>query len=224
MHLIENFFYKLQLFLMRKRRTTEVVTEHLIKFHPEDQEKRVLELFRQKMKNLDKPVRRWLILGLGNPGKGYQQSRHNIGFIVLEELAKRKRLSFKESKKLFSAVAFDQNLILVKPLTFMNESGKAVQKIVNYYKVRADNLLAIHDELDLELGDYRLQFGKGPAGHHGVESVVKVLKTKNFWRLRIGIGKPTGLTGADWVLGGLDQKKALAKLEEILLEIEKLCQ
>jgi len=122
-----------------------------------------------------------LIVGLGNPGKKYAKTRHNIGFRVVDEL---KSLNLKR-------------VILVKPKTFMNLSGKAVKSLMTKYKVPPLNLWVIHDDIDLPLGKIRISVGRGAAGHKGVESIIKELGTKNFVRFRIGIcpkaGKPKNI-------------------------------
>lgn len=119
-----------------------------------------------------------LIVGLGNPGKKFQKTRHNIGSRIIDEL---------ESLNL-------ENVILVKPQTFMNESGRAVKRLVKSYKLEVESLLVIHDDIDLPLGRIRISKGSGSAGHKGVESIIEKLGTKNFIRIRIGIqpqeGKP----------------------------------
>jgi len=141
-----------------------------------------------------------LIVGLGNPGKKYQKTRHNIGFLVVESL-KLKVKSFSNWKKIkrFQAEISkgkinDQEILLAKPQTFMNLSGKAVKKIILNLKSEILNLFVIHDDIDLPLGKIRISKGRGAAGHKGVESIIKELKTKNFVRFRIGIqpkaGKP----------------------------------
>lgn len=117
-----------------------------------------------------------LIVGLGNPGKKYQKTRHNLGFQVVDELGFLK----------------DKKIILTKPKTFMNLSGKAVKSLIAKYKVPPLNLWVIHDDIDLPLGKIRISKGRGAAGHKGVESIIKELKTKNFVRLRIGIQPKTG--------------------------------
>ncbi len=117
-----------------------------------------------------------LIVGLGNPGKKYQKTRHNLGFRVVDEL---KSLNLK-------------NVTLAKPKTFMNLSGKAIKSLITNYKIPTTNIWVIHDDIDLPLGKIRISKGRGAAGHKGVESIIKELKTKNFVRFRIGIYPKTG--------------------------------
>ena len=111
-----------------------------------------------------------LIIGLGNPGKKYERTRHNAGFLFIDEL---ERLKIK--------------IILAKSQSFMNESGRAVADAIKFYKVKPENVLIVHDDIDILWGNYKFSFGRSSAGHKGVESIIKNLKTKNFWRLRIGI-------------------------------------
>jgi len=117
-----------------------------------------------------------LIVGLGNPGKKYQKTRHNIGFRVIDKL---KPLNLK-------------GVILAKPQTFMNLSGKAVKKLMSNVKCQMSNLWVIHDDIDLPLGKIRISKGRSSAGHKGVESIIRELKTKNFVRFRVGIQPKTG--------------------------------
>ena len=140
-----------------------------------------------------------IIVGLGNPGKQYEHTRHNAGWLALDSFLG--EVKWTESKR-FSALTYaDGDYLYVKPLTFMNNSGQAVQKIMNYYKLLPksfgllnkkdadlrEDLLVVHDELDLPFGEYRVSVGSGSAGHRGVESIINYLKTKNFRRLRLGI-------------------------------------
>lgn len=111
-----------------------------------------------------------LIIGLGNPGKKYERTRHNAGFLFIDEL---------ESLKI--------KITLAKSQSFMNESGKAVSDLIKFYKIKPENILIVHDDIDILWGNYKFSFGRSSAGHKGVESIIKSLKTKNFWRLRIGI-------------------------------------
>jgi len=143
-----------------------------------------------------------LIVGLGNPGKKYQKTRHNLGFRVIDEFHKKRDVyffsNFKLEKKIQAVISEgkfnDEKIILANPQTFMNLSGKSVKSSVNFYKITRPGLVVIHDDIDLPLGKLRISKGRGAAGHKGVESIIKELKTKNFVRFRIGIqpkfGKP----------------------------------
>lgn len=141
-----------------------------------------------------------LIVGLGNPGKEYEKTRHNIGFMAVEDL--RLKIEGFSNWKLSSPLEAEicrghiasccEDVILAKPQTFMNASGQSVKKLITNYKLLITDLLVIHDDLDLPLGTLRLTFGSGSAGHNGVQSIIDALGTKDFWRLRIGIGPKKG--------------------------------
>ena len=135
----------------------------------------------------------FLIVGLGNPGKEYELTRHNIGFMVLDNLADKAGIEITKSahKGIFGKGEYKgKNVYLFKPLTFMNKSGEALKEIQNFYKIPADQVVVVHDELDLPLGDIRTKFGGGTAGHNGLKSIVEKTGEKDFHRIRIGIGKP----------------------------------
>ncbi len=148
----------------------------------------------------------WLVVGLGNPGPTYASHRHNIGYLVVEELARRAGVKFSRSLTLRAETAQTRvtaagigavgaeasQVVLVKSRTFMNESGLAVAKASAYYKIKPVNLLVIHDELDLDFGQLRLKFGGGDNGHNGLKSIRQSLGTGEFPRLRFGIGRPPG--------------------------------
>ncbi|MEK7635549.1 MAG: aminoacyl-tRNA hydrolase [Patescibacteria group bacterium] len=136
-----------------------------------------------------------LIVGLGNPGKEYEKTYHNAGFLFIEYIINKNPAKIKNQKskiKNFEFIKTD-GLIFIKSLTFMNESGIAVKEVMKYFKVNLEEILIVHDDSDIELGNYKLSFGRGSAGHNGVESIIRALKTKNFWRLRIGIGKVSSI-------------------------------
>ncbi|KKW17406.1 MAG: Peptidyl-tRNA hydrolase [Candidatus Magasanikbacteria bacterium GW2011_GWA2_50_22] len=139
-----------------------------------------------------------LIVGLGNPGEEYKKTRHNIGFAVLDSLGQKFTVdnTWKFNKKfdaeLIETKLMCEKVILLKPQTFMNDSGAAVRVALQYYKLVPQDLLVIHDDLDLKLGTLRLAFGAGSAGHRGVQSIIDTLHTKEFWRLRVGIGLKRG--------------------------------
>lgn len=130
-----------------------------------------------------------LIVGLGNPGTKYEGVRHNLGFEVLDELVKKLNLTdWEKSDKFKSETIKYGDLIFAKPQTFMNKSGLAVSAVANYYKVDPQDIMIIHDELDLPLGKIKVRLGGAAAGHHGVESIIESLGTDKFIRVRLGIG------------------------------------
>jgi PTH1 family peptidyl-tRNA hydrolase len=124
-----------------------------------------------------------LIIGLGNPGQKYNNTRHNVGFEILDLLSK----DFKFEKKFHAEIAKNGELLLAKPQTFMNLSGSAVQAIMTFYKITPDNLTVIHDDLDINIGEYKIQTNRSSAGHNGVQSIIDTLGTKDFHRIRVGI-------------------------------------
>jgi peptidyl-tRNA hydrolase, PTH1 family len=136
---------------------------------------------------------RWVIAGLGNPGDQYDRSRHNIGFKVIEHLATAcgARLERRKFKGLVGeAETAGQRAILVKPQTYYNLSGECLAAILGYYKIPAERLIVVHDDLDLEPGQLRLKRGGGDAGNRGVRSIAEALGTPEFVRVRVGIGRP----------------------------------
>ena len=165
-------------------------------------------------------ARPWLIVGLGNPGRDYERSRHNAGARAVASLAGRLGTHLRSSK--FRALMGEARtdgvpVKLAFPTTFMNDSGQAVAPLARWYRIDPDHLIVVHDELDLAVGQLRLKKGGGTAGHHGLDSIVGSLGTKDFYRVRIGIGKP-GQTGdtVNWVLDRLpkDAAEALRHAEE----------
>jgi len=142
-----------------------------------------------------------IIVGLGNPGEKYKNTRHNIGFMAIDAIANQLNLDWQENKKLKAQISKNQDVILIKPLTFMNNSGQAVQAILSYYKLLprklgllkiknsnlSEVLTIIHDDIDIDLGKYKTSIDSRSAGHNGVQSIINHLKTKNFNRIRIGI-------------------------------------
>ena len=130
-----------------------------------------------------------LLVGLGNPGSEYKLTRHNVGFIFLDFLAKRLQIEFKKSSLINGEVAKKDDLILLKPLTFMNSSGEAVFKALSFFKLEVDDLVVIHDELDLEIGKTKFKKSLSTAGHNGLKSINNFIK-EPYKKIRIGIGKP----------------------------------
>jgi len=146
-----------------------------------------------------------LVVGLGNPGPRYETTRHNLGFLVADILADRLGSGFKVHKKSGAEVATGRlggkSVVLAKPRTYMNESGRQVGPLANFYSIAPADVIVLHDELDIDFGRIRLKFGGGVAGHNGLRSVGSALGTHDFARVRIGIGRPPGRkSGATFVL------------------------
>jgi len=148
----------------------------------------------------------WLIVGLGNPGAQYERTRHNIGQLVVDELARRASATFK-SHKTNARVAEGRivpggpRLVLAKPNTYMNTSGGPVSQLVRFYSVQPDRLIVVHDELDIPFDTIKLKTGGGHGGHNGVRDIASALRTPEFTRVRVGVGRPPGRTdAADHVL------------------------
>ena len=137
-----------------------------------------------------------LVVGLGNPGPQYAKTRHNLGFMVADLLAGRMGETFKVHKRSGAEIVTGRlahrPVVLAKPRTYMNESGRQVGPLAKFYSVSAADVIVIHDELDIEFGQIRLKQGGGEGGHNGLRSLVNALGTKNFHRVRIGIGRPPG--------------------------------
>lgn len=131
-----------------------------------------------------------LIVGLGNPGREYQGHRHNVGFWFIDKLAQRLRVDLARQAKFHGLVGRCGQLWLLQPMTFMNLSGQAVAALVRFYQIAANELLVVHDDLDLPPGSIRLKQGGGNGGHNGLKDIQAHLATPDFWRLRLGIGHP----------------------------------
>jgi PTH1 family peptidyl-tRNA hydrolase len=150
-----------------------------------------------------------LVAGLGNPGREYERTRHNVGWMVADELARRHGGSWrgKFSGRLAELRVDGARVALLKPETFMNESGRSVAPALRFYKLEADALLVVHDEGDLDLGRLQARAGGGLAGHNGLRSIAQHLGTPDFLRLRVGVGRPSRGDRrplADYVLSGFD--------------------
>lgn len=140
-----------------------------------------------------------IIVGLGNPGDQYKDTRHNIGYMVLEKLSHELGgdVSFSHENKFEADVARFADAILVKPTTFMNASGAAVRKVMAFYKLKPKDVWVIHDDIDLPMGKIRIRLGGSSAGHHGVDSIIKELGTDAFLRFRLGVGRGKENTGVN---------------------------
>lgn len=161
----------------------------------------------------------YLLVGLGNPGRQYENTRHNVGFMVMNRMASKlgEKFSKLESKALISKCTYQgQRLLLAKPQTYMNLSGRAVGSLMRYYKIPLTNLMVAYDDVDLPLGAVRMRPGGGSAGQKGMQSIVEQLGSEDFPRLRIGIGRPAGrMEAADYVLQDF-RKNELETLNVVL--------
>lgn len=162
-----------------------------------------------------------LIIGLGNPGKDYQNTRHNVGFLILDNY-----LGNVDWKEKFNALYFEKRInsekvIFVKPLTFMNLSGNAVVKYVNYYNVNIDDILVIQDDLDLPFSTYKLKKNSSAGGHNGIKSIINCLGSQDFLRLKIGVSNNKSIDTKDYVLGRFskEEKDKLDSLQMTFNEI-----
>jgi PTH1 family peptidyl-tRNA hydrolase len=171
----------------------------------------MMSLFPSKQDSDGENSSRFLITGLGNPGRQYQSNRHNIGFAVLDSLAETLGTNFSrmESKALVAKTDHkSQRLILAKPQTYMNLSGQAVNSLLRFYKVPLDKLIVVYDEVDLDFGILRIRPSGGSAGHNGMNSIITQLGTQEFPRLRIGVGRPPGrMEAAAYVLQDFSQSE-----------------
>jgi PTH1 family peptidyl-tRNA hydrolase len=166
-----------------------------------------------------------IIIGLGNQGKKYLGTRHNVGFEFLNKL--KKELDFPEfefNKKFNAEISTKKEAVLMKPQTFMNLSGEAVRSILDFYKLSPDDILVIHDDKDIALGEYRTADDSTSAGHNGVQNIIDCLGTQKFNRIRIGIGAETNLPAEDFVLQKFsdEEKEKVEKvLADVLEEVKK---
>ncbi|MFA6492991.1 MAG: aminoacyl-tRNA hydrolase [Patescibacteria group bacterium] len=167
-----------------------------------------------------------LIVGLGNPGKNYEKTRHNFGFMILEKIVQKKGLIFASQTDFEARITelnIDGKAKLVLPQTFMNDSGRSVQKIKNYFKINLENVWVISDDVDLELGKIRISFSGSSAGHKGVQSIIDNIG-QEFWRIRVGVGKHEKVPTEKWVLENFSKNeseivdKIVDKVADLVLE------
>lgn len=165
-----------------------------------------------------------LIVGLGNPGPEYEKTRHNVGFMVLDQVAQSLGLKIKEKKfKSLYATGFygGQKFMLVKPQTYMNLSGESVAAIMNYYNLDLEDLLVVSDDLDLSVGGLRLKESGSSAGQKGLKSIISHLNSQDFKRLRIGIGKDKNIPTISYVLGKIEPGTALDAAHDCVIDFIK---
>jgi len=174
-----------------------------------------------------------LTAGLGNPGEHYSGNRHNIGFMCLNYFAKKNAINFNKKRcmaRTGTGMVDGKNVVLAKPQTYMNLSGESVIRLVQSFKVHIDNVIVIHDDLDLPVGKIRIRRGGGSGGHKGINSIIKHLDNKDFIRVRIGIGRPPALEDSssnnddsiiDYVLGNFP-KEERAIIERSIPEVSEI--
>lgn len=165
-----------------------------------------------------------LIVGLGNPGKEYENTRHNIGFIFIDNFAKKYNVSIDKEKfnGLYKeTVINNEKVLLLKPLSYMNLSGEVVKKYVDYFKINIEDILIINDDLDMDLGKIRLRPNGSSGGHNGLKNIALNLKTENFKRLKIGISNNKNIDTKDYVLGKFSNEEK-EKLDSIKDKINNL--
>jgi len=170
-----------------------------------------------------------LIIGLGNPGEEYQKTRHNAGFLAVDKIVSRcsdiPTFNFRSKFKaeISQGIINNEKVILVKPMTFMNNSGQAVQAVLDYYKINPKNIIIIHDDLDIPLGEFKISKNKNSGGHKGVQSIIDCLGTKDFMRIRIGIDTERNkkIPTEKFVLEKFNEEE-MRKIEGVIEEIVKL--
>lgn len=167
-----------------------------------------------------------LLVGLGNPGQKYTKTRHNAGFLLLDELAKSEGVVFSRQSRFYGDLtemnADARAMYLLKPSTFMNRSGQAVVSLMKYYKIKPEEILVVHDELDFEVGTLKLKSGGGHGGHNGLRDIIASMGVRDFKRLRIGIGRPgSGRVVADYVLSDFS-KADLVQVEGLFSDFIRL--
>ncbi|WP_026908536.1 aminoacyl-tRNA hydrolase [Paucisalibacillus globulus] len=159
------------------------------------------------------------IIGLGNPGKKYEATRHNIGFMVIDELLSRHNLNLNKDKfkgKYAIETINGEKVILLEPQTYMNLSGESLRPLMEYYDINVEDVLVIYDDLDIPTGKVRLRQKGGHGGHNGIRSIIDHLGTKDFKRIRLGVGRPTSpIPVVDYVLGSFPKEEQVAVQESI---------
>ncbi len=145
----------------------------------------------------------WLIAGLGNPGPGYSKTRHNIGFLVIDRIADEYRLELKQKENYIIGKGSIEgnNVVLIEPLTFMNRSGLAVRDVMRRNGIEASELIVIHDDIDMDTGKLKIRKDGSSGGHKGIDSIIQDLGTREFIRVKIGVGRGEGVPVEDYVLG-----------------------
>lgn len=161
-----------------------------------------------------------LIVGLGNPGREYKNTRHNIGFMILDNFLGKVDWKNKMESYFYSTEIRNEQVIFIKPLTYMNLSGLAVRKLLNFYKIDIKDILIIQDDLDMDTGNYKIKRNSSSGGHNGIKSIISELKTEEFARLKIGISKSQRIPVDKYVLG----KFSSEELDKINANMKIYCE
>jgi PTH1 family peptidyl-tRNA hydrolase len=181
----------------------------------------------------------WVIVGLGNPGRRYLRTRHNVGFMVIEEIARRYEIDLTNPSipplakggkgglqyRIGRGSIEGEDILLIEPLLYMNRSGLAVKDIVNKFNIQVENLIIIHDDIDMETGKLRIRRRGSSGGHKGIESIIQGIGSSNFIRLKIGIGRDVAVTAEDYVLSRFRKnevpliKEAIKKASDAVVSI-----
>lgn len=168
-----------------------------------------------------------LIIGLGNPGKEYERTRHNVGFMAIDNYLGDVEFKKKDNYLLYEKKVNNEKYIFIKPITYMNESGLAVRKVMDYYKIALEDILVIYDDMDFDLGQFKIKKSGSSAGHNGIKSIISHLNTDEFKRVRIGISKVIG-NSVDYVLGNFSSndmnilKKVFNNINNVIDDLNKL--
>lgn len=163
-----------------------------------------------------------LIVGLGNPGDKYRMTRHNVGFLAVDHFGFKEHASFvkKSDFEIVQTNVNGEKVILLKPLTFMNNSGTAVSYVMKYYKIAIEDVLIVYDDLDMEFGKLKMKKNSSSGGHNGIKSIIQHLKSENFLRLKVGITNEYKRNAADFVLGNFS-KSEQTKLDDVFNVVDQ---
>lgn len=165
-----------------------------------------------------------LIVGLGNPGKEYENTRHNTGFMAIDEYAKVNNINFNKNKfdGLYADILVNnEKVILLKPQKYMNLSGEVIYKYMDYFKIKKEDILVIYDDMDLEVGSFKIRYKGGSAGHNGLKNIENNISSNEYKRIKIGISKNKNIDTVNYVLGKFTQEEK-EKLDEVLKNIPNI--
>lgn len=165
-----------------------------------------------------------LIVGLGNPGKEYENTRHNTGFMAIDEYAKVNNINFNKNKfdGLYADILVNnEKVILLKPQKYMNLSGEVIYKYMDYFKMKKEDILVIYDDMDLEVGSFKIRYKGGSAGHNGLKNIESNISSNEYKRIKIGISKNKNIDTVNYVLGKFTQEEK-EKLDEVLKNIPSI--